>query len=116
VPFLDKISDVIRDDGIGGFMLVRIFCCYGPGRFYAVIGHRLRVHPFLLLFFGLLPVFGFASDPRITSVDQVLQRLASAMQEHSFRGEFIYQQSGIGAIESLEIVHSVINGVEYETL
>lgn len=75
---------------------------------------------FYFLFLGYSLLFGLmASGVRAeapVTVDHVLRQLGTAMQTHSFRGEFTYQHGSAGATEALEIIHAVIDGVEYERI
>jgi sigma-E factor negative regulatory protein RseB len=50
----------------------------------------------------------------LTSVDELLERASRALQEQSYRGRFTYEFGT--TMETLEIVHVVHEGVEYERI
>lgn len=68
------------------------------------------------LFFCLALVFGAsstqASEDPIVSVDQLLQRASIALQEKNYVGRFTYEFGT--TLETLEVVHAVKDGIEYE--
>lgn len=70
----------------------------------------------LIVLFGLATSCSVFSGSAGVTVDQILRRMGAAMQENNFRGEFTYQHGSSGAMEALEIVHAIINGVEYEKI
>jgi sigma-E factor negative regulatory protein RseB len=68
------------------------------------------------IFFAVLPGFAFAQEanPHIPSVDELLETASRALQEQSYRGRFTYEFGT--TLETLEIVHLVRDGVEYERI
>lgn len=50
----------------------------------------------------------------LATVDDLLRQMSQALQERSYRGRFTYEYGG--ALDTLEIVHAVRDGVEYERL
>ncbi len=79
-----------------------------------VVWSSLKAFGFLLL--SIFSVSTVHASQAPVTVDHVLRQLGSAMQKHSFRGEFTYQHGSTGNIEALEIIHAVIDGVEYEKI
>lgn len=67
-----------------------------------------------ILFSGLQ--FSFASSSMavdgVNSVDQLLRKLSHTLQEQNYRGLFTYEYGG--TLDTLEIVHLVDDGIEYE--
>jgi sigma-E factor negative regulatory protein RseB len=53
-----------------------------------------------------------AEDPQLTSVDKLLEKASKALQEKNYQGRFTYEFGT--TLETLEIVHAVKDGVEYE--
>lgn len=61
---------------------------------------------------------GFAApvsaQSNLDTVDDLLQRASTALQEKDYKGRFTYESGNI--LETVEIVHAVKNGVEYERI
>lgn len=55
-----------------------------------------------------------ANEQTLTSVDALLERASKALQETNYQGRFTYEFGS--TLETLEIVHVVKNGVEYERI
>lgn len=73
------------------------------------------VRTLLCLFFLFpFPLTTFAQDETIASVDALLERASKALQEQNYRGRFTYEFGT--TLETLEIVHVVREGVEYERI
>ncbi len=50
----------------------------------------------------------------LSTVDDLLRQLSQAVQERNYRGRFTYEYGG--ALDTLEVVHVVRDGLEYERL
>lgn len=50
----------------------------------------------------------------LATVDDLLRQLSQSMQERSYKGRFTYEYGG--QLDTLEIIHAVKDGVEYERL
>lgn len=61
----------------------------------------------------LLPVWAVAVD-QLETVDELLQRASTSLQEKNYRGRFTYEFGS--TLETLEVVHAVKDGVEYERI
>lgn len=55
-----------------------------------------------------------AQDQVLTSVDTLLERASKALQETNYQGRFTYEFGS--TLETLEIVHAVKDGVEFERI
>lgn len=63
----------------------------------------------------LIPRFAVAQDlAPLSSVDELLENASRALQEQNYRGRFTYEFGT--TLETLEIVHLVQDGVEYERI
>jgi sigma-E factor negative regulatory protein RseB len=71
-----------------------------------------RIGAFFL--FLMLSVCVRAEEQMLTSVDALLERAAKALQETNYQGRFTYEFGS--TLETLEIVHVVKDGVEYERI
>lgn len=71
---------------------------------------RLSLSVFFCLF-AVLPAF---AQVDMVTVDDLLQKSSKALQEKSYKGRFTYEFGNV--LESLEIVHAVKDGVEYERI
>jgi sigma-E factor negative regulatory protein RseB len=68
-------------------------------------------------FFSLItfPLSALSQEPdSLTSVDELLERASRALQEQNYKGRFTYEFGT--TMETLEIVHVVREGVEYERI
>lgn len=62
----------------------------------------------------LLSLASAAEEQALSSVDALLERASKALQEANYRGRFTYEFGS--TLETLEIVHLVKDGVEYERI
>lgn len=62
---------------------------------------------------AVLPFSAFAVD-QLETVDQLLQKASKSLQEKDYRGHFTYEFGS--TLETLEIVHAVKAGVEFERI
>ncbi len=70
---------------------------------------------YLLCIMAILVALPATADERVlTSVDELLVRASKALQEKNYQGRFTYEFGS--TLETLEIVHVVKDGVEYERI
>lgn len=80
-------------------------CVCSKGRGISVFGLALLV---------LLSASVRADETALESVDALLERASKALQEKNYQGRFTYEFGN--TLETLEIVHVVKDGVEYERI
>lgn len=68
------------------------------------------IRNFCWLLLCVFAVPAYASS--LTSVDELLNKASRAVQEKNYKGRFTYEAGG--ALETVEIVHGVVEGVERE--
>ena len=68
------------------------------------------------LFFTFLCCFTAAAiaEEALVTVHQLLQKASKALQEKNYKGRFTYEFGSV--LETLEIIHAVKDGVEYERI
>lgn len=90
--------------------------CMTVGAFWASQIQKLRIifRRLSLLIFLILSLPSWANEQALTSVDALLERASKALQEANYQGRFTYEFGS--TLETLEIVHMVKDGVEYERI
>lgn len=68
---------------------------------------------FALVFLPMSAIRAFALEP-LATVDDLLRQLSQSLQERGFRGHLTYEYGG--QMDSLAVVHGIVNGVEQERI
>jgi len=77
-------------------------------------GGKILTPPFFFILLTALSAPLRADEAMLTSVDALLERASRALQESNYQGRFTYEFGS--TLETLEIVHIVKDGVEYERI
>lgn len=72
-----------------------------------------RLFGAILTIFCMASSLAYASDS-LKAVDELLQRASKALQEENYKGRFTYEFGN--TLETLELVHTVKGGVEFERI